>query len=58
MTKFIEIVDKDDSVKLINVDNISYVKVNSMAICSLMMNDGTLIETDISKESFKRKFNI
>lgn len=55
MANFIEIVDKDDSVKLINVNNISYVKVNSMAICSIIMNDGSEIKTGIDKETLIKK---
>lgn len=57
MANFIEIVDKEDMVKLINVDNIAFVNVSVMAICSLVMNDGTEIETDITKESLKKKLS-
>ncbi len=57
MANFIEIVDKSDTVKLINVDNIAYVKVDIMAICSLIMNDGSEIKTELNKETLLGKLN-
>ncbi|WP_418604440.1 hypothetical protein [Hwangdonia sp.] len=58
MANFIEIIDNDDTVKLINVDNISYVKVNTMAICSIVMNDSSEIKTGIDKETLIKKINL
>jgi hypothetical protein len=55
MAHFIEIVDESDTVKIINVDNIAFVNVNSMAICSLKMNNGSKIETGLHKETLLKK---
>lgn len=58
MANFIEIIDKDDSVKLINIENIVYVKVNPMAICSIIMVDGSEIETEMNKEILLKELKI
>ena len=55
MINFIEIIDKSDTVKLINVDNISYVNVSIMAICTIIMNDGSEIKTELNKETLLKK---
>lgn len=57
MKNFIEIVDKTDSVFLININNIAFVKVNLMAICTLVMNDGTEIKTEFTKDELSKKLN-
>ncbi len=55
MKKFIEIIDKSDAVIIVNINSISFIKVNIMGICTIIMNEGTEIKTELNKEILLKK---
>ena len=55
MKKFIEIIDKSDTVMIVNTDNIGFIKVNVMGICTIVMNSGMEIKTEIDKDTLLKK---